>query len=367
MSPQIEILLVAVVVSVSCALPGVFLILRQMALMSDAISHSVLLGIVVGFLIIGQVDSPVLLIFAAAAGVATVSLVELLHRTQLVKEDAAIGIVFPALFSIGVILVTKYASNVHLDQDVVLLGEIALAPFDRVTIFGLSLPRGLVAMGLILVVNLLCIAVFYKELKISTFDVGLATALGFSPAFIHYGLMSLVSITAVGAFHAVGAVLVVALMIVPPSTAYLLTDRLSVMLVISSLVGTISAIMGYVVAIKMDASVAGAMASMTGICFLLAFLMAPQRGILATVYRRLRQKWEFAQTMLLIHLINHEDREDEVEECSLDRINHHLCWDQAFAQNVVWHAEKQGSIQIQDQILRLTNRGRKIANQAFTR
>ena len=361
MSPQIEILLVAVVVSVSCALPGVFLILRQMALMSDAISHSVLLGIVVGFLIIGQVDSPALLIFAAAAGVATVSLVELLHRTQLVKEDAAIGIVFPALFSIGVILVTKYASNVHLDQDVVLLGEIALAPFDRVTIFGLSLPRGLVAMGLILVVNLLCIAVFYKELKISTFDVGLATALGFSPAFIHYGLMSLVSITAVGAFHAVGAVLVVALMIVPPSTAYLLTDRLSVMLVISSLVGTISAIMGYVVAIKMDASVAGAMASMTGICFLLAFLMAPQRGILAIVYRRLRQKWEFAQTMLLIHLINHEDREDEVEECSLDRINHHLCWDQAFAQNVVWHAEKQ------DQILRLTNRGRKIANQAFTR
>tara|TARA_B100000809_G_scaffold263312_1_gene316261 strand:+ start:1201 stop:2304 length:1104 start_codon:yes stop_codon:yes gene_type:complete len=367
MSPQIEVLLIAIVVSVACALPGVFLILRRMALMSDAISHSVLLGIVVGFFIIGQVDSPILLIFAAAAGLATVSLVELLHRTQLVKEDAAIGIVFPALFSLGVILITKYASNVHLDQDVVLLGEIALAPFDRLTILGLNLPRGLVAMALILVVNLLCIAVFYKELKISTFDSGLATALGFSPAFIHYGLMSLVSITAVGAFHAVGAVLVVALMIVPPATAYLLTDRLSIMLVISSLVGTISAILGYVVAIKIDASVAGAMASMTGICFLLTFLIAPQRGILAIIYRRFQQKWDFSQTMLLIHLVNHEGRKDEAEECNLHRINHHLSWSQTFTRNVVLYAEKQGSIQIEEQILRLTNQGREIADQAFAK
>lgn len=367
MSPQIEILLVAIIVSIACALPGVFLILRRMALMSDAISHSVLLGIVVGFFIIGQVDSPILLIFAAGTGVATVSLVELLHRTQLVKEDAAIGIVFPALFSIGVILVTRYANNVHLDQDVVLLGEIALAPFDRVTILGLSLPRGLVVMTLILVTNLSCIVIFYKELKISTFDAGLATALGFSPVFIHYGLMSLVSITAVGAFHAVGAVLVVALMIVPPATAYLLTNRLSIMLAISSLVGTISAIMGYFVAAKMDASVAGSMASMTGICFLLTFLIAPKRGILAIIYRRFRQKWEFSQTMLLIHLVNHEGKENEAEECNVNRINQHLSWNQTFTQNVILYAEKKGSIQIEEQILRLTNRGRKIADQAFAR
>ena len=144
MTPQTEILLLAVLVSVSCALPGTFLVLRQMSLMSDAISHSVLLGIVIGFFITGRIDSPVLLILAAATGILTVSLVELLHQTQLVKEDAAIGVVFPALFSLGVILVTRYAGNVHIDQDVVLLGEIALSPFDRIVFFGWNLPLSLI-------------------------------------------------------------------------------------------------------------------------------------------------------------------------------------------------------------------------------
>ena len=304
MTPQIEVLLVALVVSLACALPGNFLVLRQMSLMSDAISHSVLLGIVIGFFITGQIDSPALLILAAATGVLTVSLVELLHQTRLVREDAAIGIVFPALFSLGVILVTRYAGSVHIDQDVVLLGEIALSPFDRITFWGWNLPRALVTMSVILGITILCLFLFYKELKISTFDVGLATSLGFSPALINYGLMSLVSVTCVGAFDAVGAVLVVALMIVPPATSYLLTDRLSVMLFLSSLIGAISAILGYSVAIKFDASIAGSMAGMTGICFLLAFLFSPQRGMMAVLFRRLQQKWVFAQNMLLIHLAN---------------------------------------------------------------
>ena len=162
MTPQIEVLLVALVVSLACALPGNFLVLRQMSLMSDAISHSVLLGIVIGFFITGQIDSPALLILAAATGVLTVSLVELLHQTRLVKEDAAIGIVFPALFSLGVILVTRYAGSVHIDQDVVLLGEIALSPFDRITFWGWNLPRALVTMSVILGVTILCLFLCYK-------------------------------------------------------------------------------------------------------------------------------------------------------------------------------------------------------------
>ena len=115
----LQIQLIAAVVAVACALPGVFLVLRRMAMMSDAISHSILLGIVLAFFITENLSSPLLIVAAAATGVLTVSLVELLNRTRLVHEDAAIGITFPALFSIGVILIARYADDVHLDTDAV--------------------------------------------------------------------------------------------------------------------------------------------------------------------------------------------------------------------------------------------------------
>lgn len=369
MTPQTEILLLAVLVSVSCALPGTFLVLRQMSLMSDAISHSVLLGIVIGFFITGRIDSPVLLILAAATGILTVSLVELLHQTQLVKEDAAIGVVFPALFSLGVILVTRYAGSVHIDQDVVLLGEIALSPFDRIVFFGWNLPRALVTMSFILVIALLSMFVFYKELKISTFDVGLATSLGFSPILINYGLMSLVSVTAVGAFDAVGAILVIALMIVPPATAYLLTDRLSTMLILSSLTGAVSAVCGYGVAIKLDASIAGAMATMTGFTFLLAFLFAPKRGMISIFFRRLQQKLFFAQNMLLIYLNNHNISNDSTEDnyqmvpYDLDQVHYHLHWDESFTEKVIFYAEQNGCVERNNGVLYLTDFGQNTIDQ----
>lgn len=291
MSPQIEIQLLAAVVAAACALPGVFLILRRMALLSDAISHSVLLGIVLAFFVVRDLGSPVLLLGAAAMGVLTVALVEMMHRTRLVREDAAIGLVFPALFSLGVILISRYAGDVHLDLDAVLLGEIAFAPFDRLVVGGRDLgPRGLWVMGSILLLNAAAIAVFYKELKLTTFDAALAAALGFSPAVVHYGFMTLVSITAVGAFDAVGSILVIALMIAPPAAAYLLTDRLSAMLLLSVLIGVSSAISGYWLAHLLDASIAGAMATMAGAHFALALLFAPEQGIVARALRRRRQR-----------------------------------------------------------------------------
>jgi manganese/zinc/iron transport system permease protein len=192
--PQIEIQLVAAVVAVTCSLPGVFLILRRMAMMSDAISHSILLGIVLAFFVTKDISSPFLIIAAALTGVLTVSLVELLNRTGLVRQDAAIGLVFPLLFSIGVILISRYAGKVHLDTDAVLLGEIAFAPFNRLEMFGYDLgPKAFYLMSGILMLNLLFIIFFYKELKLATFDAGLAAVLGFSPGLIHYGLMALVS------------------------------------------------------------------------------------------------------------------------------------------------------------------------------
>ena len=364
-APQFEIQLIAVVVAVSCALPGTFLVLRRMAMMSDAISHSILFGIVVAFFVVRDLSSPFLVVAAALTGVLTVS-VELLNRTGLVREDAAIGLTFPALFSVGVILVSRYAGSVHLDTDSVLLGELAFAPFNRLAVMGYDIgPRAFYLMAGIMLLNILFIAVFYKELKLATFDASLAGVLGFLPGFLHYALMALVSVTAVGAFDAVGSILVVALMIAPPTTAYLLVDRLSLMLAVSALLGAVSAISGYWIAHVLDASIAGSMASMAGLLFGAAYLAAPGRGLIAITVRRVRQRWKFAQTMLLVHLYNHEGLPAEVRENRIPTLHEHLKWDHRFAERVVAAAGRQGLVESRDRRLLLTDRGRRAAREAM--
>ena len=367
MSPSLEIQLIAVVVAAACALPGVFLVLRSMSMLADAISHTVLLGIVLAFFIVGDLQSPWLLLGAAAVGVLTVSLVELLNRTRLVKQDAAIGLVFPALFSLAVILISRFARGVHLDVDAVLLGELAFAPFDRIEFLGLDLPHALVTMGAILLLNAGLIALFYKELKLSTFDAGLAATLGFAPALLHYGLMAMVSVTAVGAFDAVGAVLVVALMVTPAAAAWLLTDNLRKMLLLSVLIAAASALAGYWLARLLNANIAGAMATMTGVIFLAVFLLAPQRGIAALAARRRRQRLEFAEAMLAIHLLHHEGRPEAAAENRAEHLSQHIHWQPAFAAQVVRRAERAGLIANRDGLLQLTERGRLTAQEAMVR
>jgi manganese/zinc/iron transport system permease protein len=363
---QIEIQLIASVVAVACALPGVFLVLRRMAMMADAISHTVLLGIVLVFFLTRDLSSPLLIVGATATGVLTVSLVELLNRTRLVKADAAIGLIFPALFSVAIILISRFAGDVHLDTDAVLLGELAFAPFERLELAGWDFgPQALWVMGGILLLNVLFIGLFYKELKLATFDAGLAAALGFSPALIHYGLMSVVSVTAVGAFDAVGSVLVVALMIGPAAAAYLLTDRLSRMLGYSALIGVASAISGYWLAHWLDASIAGSMATMVGVVFVLVWLLAPERGLVAMARRRARQRLSFAQTMLAIHLSNHEGQPEASQENRLDSLHTHLHWSPSFTQQVVRQAEREGLVARQGELLGLTDAGRRLAVEAI--
>ncbi|HEX2050920.1 MAG TPA: metal ABC transporter permease [Actinomycetota bacterium] len=364
--PQLEIQLVAVLTAVACALPGTFLVLRRMAMLSDAISHSILLGIVLAFFVTESISSPLLIAGAAAVGVLTVALVELLHRSRLVREDAAIGLVFPTLFSIAVILISRYAGDVHLDVDAVLLGELAFAPLERVVVAGWDVgPVGAWVMAAILALDVVFVGVLYKELKVSTFDPALAAALGFSPALLHYALMGLVSVTAVGAFDVVGSVLVVALMIAPPATAYLLTDRLSHMLVAASAIGAFSAVSGYWLAHALDASIAGSMASAAGACFAIAFAFAPDRGLVAVARRRALQRWELAHTMLAIHLLNHEGRPEEAEESRVDGLDRHLRWEPGFVAQVVRGAERRGLVERRDATLALTENGRDLARRAI--
>jgi len=366
-SPILEIQLIAAVVAVACALPGVFLVLRRLSLMSDAISHSILLGIVLAFLVVQDLSSPLLIAAAAATGVITVGLVQVLNGTGLVKEDAAIGLVFPALFSVGVIVISRYAGDVHLDTDAVLLGELAFAPFERLEAGGRDLgPRHLWVMGVILLLNVGFIATFWKELKLTSFDPALAAALGFAPGLVHYGFMTLVSVTAVGAFDAVGSILVVALMIAPPSAAYLLTDGLGRMMGLSALLAAGSAIAGYWLAHLLDASIAGSMATMTGIVFLVALLFARGRGLVAQAKRRRFQRLDFAESMLTIHLMNHEGTAEAEEEARRDHLTQHLRWEDRFASRVVRRAELHGLIESRGAVLELTERGRDRARRAIS-
>lgn len=362
MNAQIEIQLIASLVAIACAIPGTFLVLRKMALISDAISHSILPGIVIGFFITQDLTSPWLIVFASLFGVITVVLVEFIQKTELVKEDTAIGLVFPALFSIGVILIAKNANDIHLDVDAVLLGELAFAPFDRITLNGQDLgPKSLWVIGSIVMVTVILLSAFFKELKLSTFDTGLSSALGFSPILIHYGLMTVTSVTTVGAFESVGAILVVALMIAPPAIAYLLTNDLKKMLLLAVFFGILSAIGGYWLANFLDASIAGSMTTVLGILFLMAYFFAPDKGLLAVKYRQKQQRIEVSMLTFLLHLSNHS----EESERHVNHLNEHINWQKIKAKSVLNLALKNNMITIENEIVSLTKKGKTFTSEAI--
>jgi manganese/zinc/iron transport system permease protein len=365
MSPELQILLTAVVTAIAAALPGTYLVLRRTALVSDAISHAILPGIVIAFFLPHDLNSPLLLVSAAATGVLTVFLIEALLRSRLVPEDASIGLVFPALFSIGVILISRYAGDVHLDTDSVLLGEIAWVPFDQVVLGGVELgPRALWTMGAILLLNLLVIGLAWKELKLATVDPGLAALLGFSPVAVHYALMAMVSVTAVGAFDAVGSILVVALMIAPPATAYLVVDRFAPMLWVGAAVAAAGATLGFGAAYALDVSIAGSMASACGALFAAALLLAPRRGLVAQARRRSSQRLELGIRMLLVHLLHHQETEAEAEECRIPSLHRHLQWSESRTRQVVREAESRELVRRVNDLLHATADGRRLAEVA---
>ena len=277
---DIYILSTAALVSVTCALLGCFLILRRMAMVGDAISHAVLPGIVIAFLLSGTRDSTTMLLGAGIIGILTTFLIEFFHKKARLQTDASIGVTFTWLFAVGVVLISLFAGKVDLDQDCVLYGEIAYVPLDViVTDSGLNIgPRSLYILGSIYLAVTGFIIVGYKELFLTTFDPAYAKAIGISTGLWHYLLMGAVSATTVGSFESVGAILVVALLVAPPATAYLITDEFKTMLILSSLIGILASVSGYYVAVWLDGSIAGAIAMMCGIIFFLAFFFSPTHG-----------------------------------------------------------------------------------------
>lgn len=278
----------------SCALLGNFLVLRKMSMMGDAISHAVLPGLAAAFLISQSRSGPAMFIGAAIVGLLTAVLTQWIHSAGKVEESAAMGVTFTGLFALGLVMIVRAADKVDLDPGCVLYGAIELTPLDTVSLFGIELPRAVVILGAMLLVNLLFVGLFYKELRITSFDPSLATTLGIDSRVMHYLLMTLVAITTVASFESVGSILVIAMLIVPAATAHLLTDRYGGMLLLSMVIAVLAAGLGHVSAITVptwfgyaDTNTAGMMAVVAGLLFAGAMMAAPRYGILSRLVHRI--------------------------------------------------------------------------------
>ncbi|MGI9268719.1 MAG: metal ABC transporter permease [Akkermansiaceae bacterium] len=282
-----HIILVGGLCAMACALPGTFLLLRRMSMMGDAISHAVLPGLAIAFLISGSRTNIWMFLGAALAGVLTALFSQWITRFGKVERGAAMGIVFTTLFAIGLVLIRKAADHVDLDAGCVLYGALEYTPLNMVTIFEneislFAVPRAALVIGATLLFNALIITFFYKEFKLAAFDSGLAQTQGFRPQLMHYLLMTMVAVTTVAAFEAVGSIIVIAMLIVPPATAFLLTRNLPSLIIVSLIVAAFSAILGQIAShipplIGLpDTTSSGMMATTAGFLFLLAWLFGPE-------------------------------------------------------------------------------------------
>jgi manganese/zinc/iron transport system permease protein len=287
------IVVAGILCAVAASLPGNFLVLRRMSLLGDAISHAILPGLAVAFLISESRASVPMFVGAVIVGVLTALFTEWIRDFGEVDEGASMGVVFTTLFALGLTMIVRAADSVDLDPGCVLYGAIELTWLDTIRVGSFELPRVVLTLSIVAVLNAAFVTVFFKELRLSAFDPALATSLGFNARWMHYLLMIDVAITAVACFETAGNILVVAMFVAPPATAFLLTQRLSSMIIVSVIVAILSAIMGHVSALVVphwfgfrSTSTSGMMALTAGWIFLLASLFAPRNGVFARIVRR---------------------------------------------------------------------------------
>ncbi len=305
------IIVTGALVGVSGALLGNYLVLRRMSLIGDAISHAVLPGLAIAFAVSGSRHPLPMLLGAAAAGLLTVVLTDLICRFARVNEDAAIGVVFTGMFALGVVLISKVASQVDLDAGCVLYGILESVPLDTTPVLGLEIPVVTLNLGALALLVTGFVTLFWKELKLVSFDPGLATAIGIHAGLVHYLLMFMVAAFTVVAFEAVGSILVVAMLVVPSATAYLLSDRLKWMAILSVIAGILSAVLGRQLANHYETSVAGMMAVAAGGQLVLAVLFSPRYGYLARRVFRLRMALRITREDILALLYRLHERAPE--------------------------------------------------------
>jgi manganese/zinc/iron transport system permease protein len=351
------IILTGMLVGLSGALLGTFLVLRGNSLMTDAISHSVLFGIVVVWLLSGQRSGPLVLLGAVLAGLLTVAASEALARTKLVKPDTATGLIFPALFAAAVLVIGLAGRNIHIDAHAALLGEIGFVWLDVMVVFGLEIPRAIFWLSLLLAVNAGFVALAWKELKLMVFDPALAAAFGLMPGLVAAVLLALTSITAVAAFDAVGVIMFIAFIIIPAATARLLTDRLGSMLGLAMVMAASASVIGYCAAVRLDASIAGMMAVAAGAQFLVALVASPRDGLLVRHWRIKALRNRADLNTLVAHLFSHDGTPAMPVENAEPALTGHLGWSEVRAARAVNHAVTAGLVVRQGGLLRLSPAG----------
>ena len=311
------IIVAGVLSAVSASLVGNFLILRKMSLLGDAISHAVLPGLAAAFFISQSRSSVPMFIGAVVVGLLTALFTEWIRGVGKVDEGASMGVVFTSLFALGLVMIVQAADQVDLDPGCVLYGAIEMTPLDMWDLFGFEIPRVVVVLGVVSLINLLFVVLFYKELKIASFDPALSTTSGIPAWLMHYLLMMLVAVTAVASFESVGNILVVAMLVVPPSAAYMLTDRLGVMITLGVCIGAAAAILGHLSALYVpqwfgfhSTSTAGMMAVMAGVLFMVCAMFGPRHGIVVKALRRQLLSMRILREDVIGLLYRIEEREE---------------------------------------------------------
>ena len=310
------VVLTGALCAVAAALLGNFLVLRKMSMLGDAISHAVLPGLAVAFMVTSSRSSLPMFIGAVIVGVLTAFFTEWIRKVGNVDEGASMGVVFTSLFALGLVLIVQAVDHVDLDPGCVLYGAIELTPLEPpVSFLGAKVPPAVRTLSIVLMINLAFVVLFFKELKISSFDPSLSTSTGFNARILHYALMVLVAVTAVASFETVGNILVVAMFIVPPATAYMLTNKLSVMIAISAVLAALSALLGHLAAITVpgwfgfeSTTTAGMMAVVAGIFLALAVLLAPQRGVLVKWYQQFRLSFHILGDDVIAYLYRLQEK-----------------------------------------------------------
>lgn len=308
------IIATGVLCAAAAALLGNFLVLRRLSLLGDAISHAVLPGLAAAFFLTGSRNSLPMFVGAVLVGVLTAFLTEWIRGIGKVDEGAAMGVVFTSLFALGLVLIVRAADHVDLDPGCVLYGAIEMTPLDTTPLAGIEVPRATIMLGIVAAIDAAFLLLFFKELKVSSFDPELSTSLGIDARWMHYLLMTLVAVTAVASFESVGNILVVAMFVVPPAAAYLLTDRLGVMIAWSVVIAAIAAAGGHFAAVTVptwfglrSTTTAGMMATVAGGLFLLAAAFGPRHGVVVRFVRHRVLAWQILEDDVLALLYRIEE------------------------------------------------------------
>ncbi len=361
---DIEALLIAILVSSCCAIIGTFVVAKKMSMLSDGISHAILLGIVLSFLLTKNLSSPFLFVGAVLSGVILSFLVEFFRATKLLSYDTALGLFFPFFFSVGVLLIARYANSVHLDIDAVILGELAYAPFQRLEVFGYDIgSKSLIFMMIIFIILIVVLCFFYKEFFLFCFDSNLAKILGFPPQVFRYALVLLLSITVVGSFEAVGSILVVALLVVPPVSAVMLTESFRSVLILSTIIGIVFSILGFYAAFYFDVIISGMISSLLGLFFFFVLLFNPRSGIIFRLLQNKQRKINNNIFLMLVHLSQHAGTSRENEECNQKKIAKHLFWKKSEVRKIIRLAIQKKFLYLKGNVLNLSEHGKQKAKE----